>query len=118
MKCVQAYNNCHELEEETHYKYYQTLMVVALYLACCLATHKRVDIGRWLSAVAEQGIRGWCIVSMNTQSRVQLPDELGQYSTNIELFHMNISRSPKLCIWDDALDEDVVTAREHNKVAV
>ena len=50
-----------------------------------------VDIGSWLSAVAEQGIRGWCIVSMNTQSHVQLPDELGQYSTNIELFHMNIA---------------------------
>ena len=72
MKCVQANNNCHEPEEETHYKYYQTLMVVALYLACCLATHKHVDINSWLSAVAEQGVRGWCIVSMNTQSRVQL----------------------------------------------
>ena len=92
--------------------------MIASYLTCCLATHKHVYIGSRLSAIAEQCVCGWCILSANTQSRVPLSTEFWQYSGNVKLTYVSIGHLPKLVIWDDALDKNVVTAREHNKVAV
>ena len=92
--------------------------MIASYLTCCLATHKHVHIGSRLSAIAEQCVCGRCILSANTQSRVPLANEFWQYSGNVKLTYVSIGHLPKLVIWDDALDKDVVTAREHNKVAV